>query len=56
MDLKGISILFHEAGPVHALGHDRWFEEWRRGLLMGHLEKQQVGQLLHIVSVTNTVI
>ncbi len=56
MDLQLITVLGEEGGPVKTGRDDGITVEGRSGLLVGHLEEQQIGELLDVATIRQTVI
>ena len=54
--LQFVAVLIREAGPVQPLGDGRGLGVGRQGLLVGHLQEKEVGELLHIVAVAHAVV
>ena len=56
MGFEGIAVLVNQALPVQSGGYNRLLAERRFGLLVRHFQEQQIGQLFHIIAVTDAVI
>src|ERR671926_1486893 len=54
--LELVAVPPEQAGPVVAVGHRRGTAPGRQGLLVGHLEEEQVGELLNVVAVGEAVV
>ena len=53
---EGVAVFVNQALPVQSGGDDGRLAEWRFGLLVRHFQEQQIGQLFHIIAVTDAVI
>ena len=56
VDLELVAVAGEQARPVEALGDERRGAERRLRLLVGHLEEEQVGELLEVVAVGEAVV
>ncbi|VVB62827.1 Uncharacterised protein [uncultured archaeon] len=50
------SFFREEALPVQAPGYGGWLANWWLGLLIGHLQEEEVGELLQVVAVAHAVV
>ncbi len=56
MRFEFVSASVLERLPVEAVGDDRFPAEGWTGLFVGHLQEEQVGELLQVVAVGETVV
>jgi hypothetical protein len=56
LDLQRVAVHGQQGGPVQPGGDDGGLVERRAGLLVGHLEEQQEGELLDVIAVGYAVI
>ena len=56
MDLQLVAVAVEQDCPVETVGNDGGSVERRLRLLVGHLQEQQVGQLLDVVAVREAVV
>ncbi len=56
MNLERVAVPLEERGPVETRGHDRRPRERRPRLLVGHLEEEQIRELLEVVAVREPVV
>jgi len=50
-----IAVFLDEARPTILLRHPTLLVIWRLGSLVGHLEEQQIGELLDVVALRHAV-
>jgi hypothetical protein len=56
VDLQPVPVLGHEGWPTELLGDGAWLVEGWPGSLVGHLQEQEVRELLHVIPVAHAII